>query len=109
MADGLDLPPRHRATIQALLARHLPEVEAWAYGSRMAGRSHAGSDLDLVLRGPGLQPIPADRLARLREAFRESRIPFLVEARDWALLPAGFRRRIERKHVVLYGNRASAN
>ena len=31
------------------------------------------------------------------------------DACDWALLPAGFRRRIERKHVVLYGNRASAN
>lgn len=101
MTDGLDLLPRHRRTIQALLAKHLPEAEVWAHGSRIDGRGHAGSDLDLVLRGPGLLPIPADRLARLREAFRDSRIPFLVEAHDWARLPAGFRHRIERKHVVL--------
>ena len=101
MTDGLDLSPAHRAEIRRLAARHLPEAEVWAYGSRIDGGSHAGSDLDLVLRGPGLLPIPADRLARLREAFRDSRIPFLVEAHDWAHLPAGFRQGIERKHVVL--------
>ena len=101
MTDGFDLQPRHRRTIQALLARHLPKAEVWAHGSRIDGRGHGGSDLDLVLRGPGLLPIPADRLARLREAFSDSRIPFLVEAHDWARLPTGFRRRIERRHVVL--------
>ena len=101
MTDDLELHPRHRRTIRALLAKHLPEAEVWAHGSRIDGRGHAGSDLDLVLRGPGLLPIPADRLARLREALSDSRIPFLVETHDWARLPAGFRRRIERKHVVL--------
>lgn len=101
MADRLDLLPRHRRAIQSLLARHLPEVEVWAYGSRIDGRSHSGSDLDLVLRAPGLLPIPAEGLARLREALRDSNVPFLVEAHDWAILPRGFRRRIERKHVVL--------
>lgn len=84
-----------------MLAEHLPEAEVWAHGSRIDGRGHGGSNLDLVLRGPGLLPIPVDRLARLRKAFRDSSIPFLVETHDWARLPAGFRRRIERKHVVV--------
>lgn len=108
MTDGLNLHPHHRNAIQALVARHLPEVEVWAYGSRTDGRGHPGSDLDLVLRAPGLTPIPRKKLARLREAFRDSSIPFLVEAHDWALLPRAFRSRIEQKHVVLFGAPATA-
>lgn len=50
MTDRLDLLPRHRRIIKELLIRHLPDVELWVYGSRMDGRSHGGSDLDLVQR-----------------------------------------------------------
>ena len=101
MTDRLDLLPRHRRIIEELLIRHLPDVEVWVYGSRMDGRSHGGSDLDLVLRGPGLQPIPPRRLARFSAALRDSNIPFLVDARDWGRLPEDFRRDIERDHVAL--------
>ena len=58
MTDRLHLSPRHRAEIETLLRKHLPDVEVWAYGSRVTGRSHDGSDLNLVLRGPLLQRIP---------------------------------------------------
>ena len=100
-ADRLDLLSKHRRVLEALLRKHLPDVEVWAYGSRVNGRSHDGSDLDLVLRGPGLKKIPIDCLAEFEEAVRESNIPFLVEARDWARLPESFHREIERDHVVL--------
>ena len=53
MTDRLHLQPRHREQIEALLRKHLPGVDVWAYGSRVNGRSHDGSDLDLALRGPG--------------------------------------------------------
>jgi len=95
------LKPRHRAAIEGLLKEHLPGVEAWAYGSRVNGRSHDGSDLDLVLRGPGLARIDASRLIGFTEALRDSTIPFLVEAHDWSRLPESFHREIERDHVVL--------
>ncbi len=101
MTDRLHLLPRHRRLLEALLHKHLPEVEVWAYGSRVNGRSHDGSDLDLVLRGPGLNKIPIDSLVDFEEAVRESTIPFLVEARDWARLPERFHHEIERDHVVL--------
>ncbi len=101
MTDRLHLEPKHRQVLTALLREHLPDVEVWAYGSRVNGRSHDGSDLDLVLRGPGQGEIPADKLADFEEAVRESTIPFLVEARDWARLPERFHREIERDHVVL--------
>lgn len=101
MPDRVDLSARHRRVVEALLREHLPNVEVWAYGSRVDGRSHDGSDLDLVLRGPGLEEIPADRLADFDDALRESTIPFLVEARDWARLPERFHREIESEYVVL--------
>ena len=101
MTDRLDMPSRHRRTLEALFRRHLPEVEVWAYGSRVNGRCHAGSDLDLVMRTPDQAKIPTEQLAAFADAVRESTIPFLVEARDWARLPAQFRREIEERRVVL--------
>ena len=101
MTDRLHLQPRHREQIEALLRQHLPGVEVWAYGSRVNGCSHDGSDLDLVLRGPGLTPIPAAALSELRQAFSDSDILISVEVRDWARLPEGFRREIERGYVAV--------
>lgn len=79
----------------------------WAYGSRVNGRGHEGSDLDLVLRGARLEKIPIGRLMDFKEAVRESTIPFLVEARDWARLPEWFHREIEREYVVVIGGAPS--
>ena len=101
MTERLNLAPKHRALIEGLLRKHLTGVEVWAYGSRVNGRSHDGSDLDLVLRGPSLKEIPINSLVDFEEALRESNIPFLVEARDWARLPERFHRNIEREYVVV--------
>ena len=101
MTDRLRLSPRHRAILDTLIRDHLPDIQVWAYGSRINGRSHDGSDLDLVLRGRDLQAIPAGQLLDFEEAVQESTLPFVVEARDWARLPERFRRDIKREHVVL--------
>ena len=103
MPDRLNLAPRHRRVLKTLLREHLPNTEVWAYGSRVNGRGHDGSDLDLVLRGPGLKKIALERLMDFEEAVRESTIPILVEARDWARLPERFQREIEREYVVVVG------
>ena len=101
MTTRLHLEPRHRTQLQALLGKHLPGVEVWAYGSRVSGMSHDGSDLDLALRGPGLEPIPVGKLSELADALRDSTLPFLVEAHDWARLPQDFREEIEHDYFVL--------
>ena len=103
MTDRLDLPHRHRRQVEALLDKHIPDTEVWAYGSRVTGMSHAASDLDLVLRSPTLEQIPAARLASLEEAFEQSNIPILIQAHDWARLPERFHKEIEQQYVVLQG------
>ena len=101
MSERLDLSRRYRDQIEALLREHVPGVEVWAYGSRVSGRSHKGSDLDLVLRGPGLKQIPSGQLMDLIEALEESNVPIIVQTHDWASLPERFHREIEREYVVL--------
>ena len=101
MSEKLLLADRHRVMVEALLAGHVTEVEVWAYGSRVNGRSHGGSDLDLVIRTHDLTPLDTSKLAAVDEAFRESNLPFLVDTHDWARLPKGFQDEIEKSHVVL--------
>ncbi len=101
MADGILLQERHRAALDRLFAEHLPEIEVWAYGSRVTGRAHDGSDLDLALRAPGGAEIAPAWLGAFERALEASTIPFLVQPHDWARLPERFRREIERRHTVL--------
>ncbi len=107
--DRLHLSPRHRETLEALLREHLSGIEVWAYGSRVNGQSHDGSDLDLVLRAPDLQEVLIGPLADFTEALHDSTLPFLVEARDWAQLPERFHREIERGYVVLTKRKKDRN
>ena len=102
MTDRLDLPLRYRRELKALLREHVLDAEVWAYGSRVSGESHPASDLDLVLRGPSLEPLGGG-FSDLLEALEDSNIPILVQAHDWARLPEIFHREIERDYVVVQG------
>lgn len=101
MSKRLDLSEKHRAMVETVLLEHVPGVEVWAYGSRVNGRGHAGSDLDLVLRTIEFGPVSVAKMRAVAEAFRDSNIPFLVDVHDWSTLPQRFHSEIERDHVVL--------
>jgi len=101
MKNSLMIREKDRAALIQLLARYLPGVTAWAYGSRVNGTAHEASDLDIVLRSQDLSPIPWLALDDFVTALRESNIPILVEARDWARLPEAFHREILKEYVVL--------
>lgn len=107
---NLYLRPQDRQRLEDLLARHLPNVSAWAYGSRVNGDAHDSSDLDLALRSPDLRPIPWRELDTFLQAVCDSNIPILIDAHDWARLPAAFQQEILRNHVVLrQGNSPDSN
>ena len=100
MTDRLSLQPHYLRMVEDLLHEHVPDAEVWAYGSRVNGESHEGSDLDLVVRGPDLNPLGVEFLD-LVEALQESSIPILVQAHDWARLPESFHTEVERDYVVV--------
>ena len=98
MTVTIDLTPEQRDTVLQLLARHLPNTEAWAYGSRVKWTSRTQSDLDLVVFA---KPQQARAVSDLREAYEESNLPFRVDLFVWDEVPEAFREQIERGHVVL--------
>lgn len=105
MTPVLDLPSDYLDAVRRLLGSYLPEAEVWAYGSRIRGAAHEGSDLDLVIRNPEDLSRPQNDLWELREAFSESEIPILVDVFDWARIPEEFRREIVRAHVPVWKSR----
>lgn len=97
----LRLQPRHLQTLQDLLARWVPQAEVWAYGSRVTGKAHEGSDLDLVLRDSNDLSLPVNGWLELKEALQNSLLPMLVEVHLWSYLPADFHTNIEAAYVVV--------
>lgn len=97
----LQLEPRHLKLLQQLLALHVPKAEVWAYGSRVTGHAHQGSDLDIVLRNTKNLELAQSDWCELKEALQQSTLPILVDVHDWALLPKSFHSNIELDYVVL--------
>ena len=97
----LHLTAKHRDMLLKTIRHHLPNSDILVYGSRINGRSHDGSDLDIALRKPLGTPIPPEVMTALLEDIKDSCIPFLVDIRDWARLPASFHREIDRHHIRL--------
>lgn len=94
----IDLLPQHLEEVRRLLVQYLPQAEVWAFGSRVAATADEGSDLDLVVRSVDGSAVP---LSGLREAFRESNLPFTVELLDWATIPEAFRVEIQKNYHVV--------
>ncbi len=95
------LETRHLKMLQQILQQYIPNSEVWAYGSRVTGGAHEGSDLDLVARNPQDLSTPITALAKLQTALTDSNLPMLIDLHDWALLPEEFQRNIEKVFVVV--------
>ena len=74
MTDRLDLPRRYQHMVETLVARACARCRGVGIWHRISGENHEGSDLDLVLRSPTLEPL-GTAFTDLVEAFRESNIP----------------------------------
>lgn len=98
----LNLKPEDMAILRAILQKHVPNMTVWAYGSRIRGQAHEGSDLDLVVCNPLNLDKPQTDLSDLRSALTESDLPILVDVLDWAEIPAAFREEIKRNHVLIW-------
>jgi predicted nucleotidyltransferase len=98
---ALHLTPRYLAILREHLQRHLPGAVVWVYGSRVTGKGHEASDLDLVVRNSADPEKETTVLSALRTALSESNLPLRVDIVDWARIPESFRREIEAAYVVV--------
>lgn len=96
------LREKDKQTLESIFKEITGDFEVWAYGSRVNGTAHEGSDLDLVIKRNDSQPVSYEVMDQLRENITESNIPILVEIRDWVRIPESFRKNILDKYEVLY-------
>jgi len=89
--------------IISIIKQLYPKSLVWAYGSRVDGTAHEGSDLDLVIREYGQDN--AD-LFELKEELKESNIPFLIDIFEFNKLPENFQKEIIKNYVVIYDGQA---
>lgn len=85
--------------IKSIIKQFYPNAVVWAYGSRIDGTAHEGSDLDLVIKDYGQKDA---YLFELKEALQESNVPFLIDIFEFDKLPENFQKEIKKKYVVFY-------
>lgn len=95
----INISPEHLETIKRILAKHVGGCEVRAFGSRVAGKTKAYSDLDVAV-------IANNKIKRrvkmlLREALEESDLPFRVDIVDYNAVSDEFRAIIDSKYEVI--------
>ena len=106
--SDIDVMPQQLDMINEILLRRLPGHEVWAYGSRVSGYSWQYSDLDLVVVGE--TALDSVTLWETRDEFTESRLPYIVELKDWHSIPQHWRDEILRCYAVIHSpDRANAS
>src|SRR3989338_2649449 len=98
----INLDESEISILKELIKRYAPESEVWAFGSRVSGGSHSGSDLDLVLvntKNPNTANI---NFSKIQNAIKNSNLTFLVDIFDWADLPEHFKKEIQASKYILF-------
>lgn len=98
-APLIDIRPDHLKIVQDILKKYVPDIEVWAFGSRVKWIAKQYSDLDLCV----ISDQPLDYLVSggLKDDFSESDLPWKVDVVDWATTSASFRKIIEGDKVVV--------
>ncbi len=97
------LQPKHKDLLLSIIKLHIAlPIRVLAYGSRVNGRGHSGSDLDLVIQFLDSVDYGFAQFRQLKNAFTHSNLPFIVDAKLWHHLPESFKMNIEKQFVELY-------
>ena len=96
--NKLFIKPEYLKMLKEIFASYCPDAEIWAYGSRLTGDAHEGSDLDLVVKD-----FHSERanLYELKNLLAESNIPFIVDIHEFAKLPKSFQDEILKNYIVI--------
>ena len=96
--NKLFIKPQHLKMLTDIFNSYCPKAEIWAYGSRIKGNAHDGSDLDLVVKNFNSKTA---KLYELKQLINDSNIPFLVDINEFDELPKSFQQEIEKDYIIL--------
>lgn len=96
----MNLKPEYLKMLTNIFEEYCPKAEIWAYGSRVNGDSHNGSDLDLAVKSFNNSDC---NIFELKNKISDSNIPFLVDILEFENLPESFQKEITKNYVVIFG------
>ncbi|MFI3300154.1 MAG: nucleotidyltransferase domain-containing protein [Candidatus Gastranaerophilales bacterium] len=99
MNNELFLKDEYLEMLRKIFQQYCPSAEILAYGSRIKGNAHSGSDLDLAIKS--LEGSESS-IIELREIIRESNVPFFVDIFEFNALPQSFQEEINRKNIRIF-------
>lgn len=94
----MELDPKHKAKIIAILSVLFPDAKIYLFGSRARGTHRERSDIDIAL--------DADRkldfldIGEVRDMLAESNIPYTIEIVDLHSVPEKMRNTILEEKIV---------
>lgn len=94
----LFIEPEYLKILKDIFKSYCPKAEIWAYGSRIKGEAHSGSDLDLVVKNFNDDKV---YLFELQELLSESNIPFFVDIHEFDKLPKSFQEEIKKDYIII--------
>ena len=97
----IDLNTQYISILNQIFDTYCKNAEIWAYGSRVNGDCHDGSDLDLVVVSYNEH---GKNLGELKQLINESDIPILVDISKFDTLPKSFQDEIRKNKIIIYGN-----
>lgn len=89
----IDITPAHLQIVLDIIETYAPECEVRVFGSRQTHSAKPYSDLDLVL--VGRDRLDVNQIAKIKEAFQESILPYRVDVLDWYAISPEFQKVIE--------------
>ncbi len=95
----IDIEEKYLNEIKRILAEHVPDCEARAFGSRIEGTARKFSDLDLVLIGS--EKLDWRKIESLKDAFASSDIPIIVDVIDFNAITDEFRKITEKNYKII--------
>lgn len=95
----LNVKDEYLNELKNIFNSYCPKAEIWAYGSRVKGDCHSGSDLDLVVKAFNQED---KHIYELKELLNESNIPFLIDIQDFENLPEYFKKEIKKEYVKIF-------
>lgn len=101
------LKDRYKEMLVRIFSLYDYPFQVWAYGSRVNGDAHEGSDLDLVIRMKNGDVFPTSEFFELRNTIDQNNVPILVDLRDWHHLPESFQNNILNNHEVFFESKAT--
>lgn len=95
----LDVKPEYLEILINIFDNYCPNAEIWAYGSRINGKSHSGSDLDMAV----IDFNSKDKsIYELKNLLSESNLPFLTDINLFDTLPDSFKTEIKNNYLKIY-------